>query len=208
MSRFNPDPIPADFTEVAPSSYVAELMTRYGVVRDTILRWCKEAGITVPKHKREPEPAPADLAECAKKFHFKGLVRHYGRTDKVVRRWLLETEIKPRSFNFVDASKKQWQENPIRPRVEPKLPKPLKGRLILPGGPRQAPRDTSREGDAADYLKRWFVPVYRCTAEGVLHSRPHPTHYRLGNMIVTTEDMLATAKRKGWNPLAWTEVAA
>lgn len=203
-----PVPMPADFPKRALTTCPTSLKRHYGVGWRTIDRWALESGVTPPsgKHFSEKKPAPADLAANARKMHFEGLCRHYGKNQRLMRRWLNELGVAARSFNASAQAKKQWEENPIRPRTERK-PSP-KGRTVLPAGVRQAPRDSSRAGDAADYLKRWFVPVYRCDDKGELHHRGTSTHYRLGSAIVTTEAMLETAKRKGWNPDAWMEIAA
>ena len=63
--------------------------------------------------------------------------------------------------------------------------------------------DSSVSGRAADYLKRYFVPV--CKSETVGKT---PGSYIVGHMgMLPTDEMIALAKRKGFDPQEWARVA-
>ncbi len=210
-------PAPDDFQTLAPTMTCSEIMRHYRVSWPNVKRWCRQLGVTPKPQARFEHPVPVDFKAMAAKMHVNGLKRHYGHNDRLIRRWLKVAGVEARPFNASDATKKQWEEKPIRPRAaKPRnrgkqaegMRRPVKGRVVFPVRPRQAPRDASTVGDAADYLKRWFVPVYRCNERGNLVQTTNPTHFRIGNAIVSTEEMLERARRKGWNPHAWMELQA
>lgn len=70
-------------------------------------------------------------------------------------------------------------------------------------------RCLSHSDKAAEYLRRHDrTQVFRCTSAG----RPDPrgNHYRygFGHVVLTDEELVAKAERKGWLPDAWRELAA
>lgn len=61
-------------------------------------------------------------------------------------------------------------------------------------------------GKAAEFLRVYDrVPMYRCDADG--KPKPQGDHWRYGNAVLTDDETIAKATRKGWNADAWKALA-
>jgi hypothetical protein len=67
----------------------------------------------------------------------------------------------------------------------------------------RASRDTSRAGDAAEYLRR-YGPVYRCDVKG--RANPRADYWMRGSTVLTDNDIIERAERNGWKPDLWREI--
>lgn len=75
-----------------------------------------------------------------------------------------------------------------------------------------APLDTGPKDcldDAAAYVRcKDGTQVYRCDKSGVPMRGGAYFKYGFGSLILTSEELMAKAERKGYNPKAWQELAA
>lgn len=181
-------PVPEGFAHYAATETVAQLTKRYAAGTKAIARWRRETGAATPARRpRLVSPAPNDLAECARRMNISKLAEHFGCARVTVRKWLMETGAS------ADTSFRRGLPN-----------------LGAMGRPKAAPitqnRDTSRAGQAADFLRQ-FGPVIRCNASG--HYDPKGNHWRRrSSNILCADEIIARAVRNGWNPDAWREVRA
>lgn len=91
-------PVPDDFAEAAKTLGVKGLCARYQSHRTTILRWAKEANVTLIKISGSVAraiPVPDDFAERAKEMNVVMLKRHYNVVSYTVYRWIKETGVQP-----------------------------------------------------------------------------------------------------------------
>lgn len=181
-------PMPDDFREVAPGKSVNALMEIYSCGPGPIARWRKEAGIeavravTAPKSpRRETRAVPDSFALVARGMTMKQLRERFGASESLVRRWCAEAGVEPRRAGYAYFRQ-------VQPRALPDA------------------RDCSRAGLAAQYLQK-FGSVVRCDAEGRVD--PRGTHWlRGGRFVLTDEEIMDRARRNGWDPDAWMEIAA
>lgn len=189
-------PIPEDFAQQAASKSQKELREHYSVSWEICRRWYKEAGIPPAPRSVRPEyiPAPADFVEMCAKLYPAALARHYGVSHEKISRWIADTGALPRAYR--------------RPKPQPiKRAKPSpKGRMALPAAPRQAAAPSGQEEEAAQFLRRFYPFVFHCNERGGANLKGK--FWRCGNTVLTPEELIERAKRKGWNPSAWMEIAA
>lgn len=69
---------------------------------------------------------------------------------------------------------------------------------------RPAPPSDRHAEAAADHLRR-FAPVFRCTSGGRADQKGD--WYCFGRTLLTPQELIARAKRKGFDPDAWQRVA-
>lgn len=186
---------PADFADIAPTMSIIQLKRRYKTGGDTILRWASETGVEPRrgtfKVKRD---VPADFAERCAEMRLFQLREHYSATAPTLKRWMAETGARPLVH----------QKQPPAPK-----PRPRSEHIRLPGNPlsRIPERDISREGQAAEHLRRWFPNVHRCDEKGQFSLKGK--FWRCGmSDPLTGPELIEKAKRKGFDPDAWMKVAA
>lgn len=183
-------PIPADFAQVAHGMSMAQLKKRYSCRSESITRWRAEAGVQpLAPGGRAPEcvptPVPDDFAQIAPTLRMFSLCAHFARSPRIVRRWIAETGIRP-------------MERPAAPKRNVST-RPM-GMVVKI---HHDPRDHSAAGQAADYLRR-YGPVARCNAGG--RYDPKGDHWRRGSTVLAADEIIARAKRQGWQPDAWKRV--
>lgn len=64
--------------------------------------------------------------------------------------------------------------------------------------------DGTLAGRASDFLKRWFIPVFRVSA---INPKADPDLYRVGRKLVTRTELVEMARAKGFTPDEWSKVA-
>lgn len=177
-------PMPDDFRDVAPGRTVNQLQKIYGCGPEAVKRWREEAGIaacvTGPTGKA-PRAIPDSFALVARGMTMKQLRERFSASETLVRRWCAEAGVEPRRAGYAH---------------------------FRQPGPRPLPdaRDQSRAGMAAQFLQK-FGSVVRCDAEGRVD--PRGTHWlRGGRFVLTDEEIMDRARRNGWDPDAWMEIAA
>jgi len=160
----------------------------------------------VPRNPREAEAVlmplramPDDFKEHLHETQGQLRVR-YSTGPRMVRRWLTEAGV------IVGLKRNGWTTGTLDGlRVNPPRQRgPIRAarhRVDVKSFLPQA--DSSVSGRAADFLKRYFVPV--CKSETVGKT---PGSYIVGHMgMLPTDEMIALAKRKGFDPSAWSRVA-
>lgn len=184
--KLPPKPVPADFAHFAAIETVEQLVKRYQRGTSQIARWRREISAGGPSIRpaRPPKSLPEDFVEVAPRLSTRELVERFGVCKVTVLKWCARAGVTPRQV------------------------KPGPATLGAMGRAKAAPiaqhRDTSRAGQAADYLRR-FGPVVRCDAVGRFN--PTGTHWRRGSSILTADEVIQRAERNGWNPDAWRMVA-
>jgi hypothetical protein len=190
-------PMPADFAAVAPTKTFLQLRLHYRAGAGVISRWLSEAGVECLRVRPSWElvPPPADFAEIAPTMTRSELTRHYDASQRAVRRWLKTTGIEPakRSSAVTGyrkapvAQKRNW----------------IRRDLVI--SQNHVTRDDSLEGRAADHL-RAFAPVYRCDERGRF-AGGGPS-WRYGSVVITGEELVERAIRRGFDPEAWRAIPA
>lgn len=179
-----PQPVPADFSVNAQRETVDLLMKRYQVGTEKIARWRRECGLSVVR----AIPIPEGFADAAPTLTVAQMEERYGVTRVTINKWCLQFGVKP------------------APGVRGPAGVPSLGAM---GRAKPAPlnqhRDTSRAGQAADYLRQ-YGPVIRCNPAG--HYDPKGNHWRRGSTVLCADEVIARAIRNGWNPDAWKALAA
>lgn len=183
-----PRSIPEDFPIHAATETVDQLMKRYGCGTVAIARWRREAlaAGTLTRSARDLKPLPDDFAAAAANLTDRDVLERYAISKPTLRKWCAKAGVVLRKA--------------------PRIPPPNLGGMGRPkAAPFAAHRDHSRAGQAADYLRR-YGPVIRCKADGTFD--PKGDHWRRGAAILTADEVIARARRNGWNPDAWKDLAA
>lgn len=181
-------PVPAEFAEYAVTEGGAALRARFSCSSWTITRWRAETGIPAPSNHVRYKPVkcahPEDFPARAPMMTRRDLAAHYRRSTDTIRRWLSEAGVdaKPAPKLKLVTGRADRQFTPIVTTL----------------------RDMSQVGQAVDYLRK-FGPVSRCFATGRLD--PQGDHWRRGSAILTDAEIIGRARRNGWNPDAWRQVA-
>lgn len=174
--------IPADFAERWHNTSQAELAAHYKRATGTISLWVKRLGLvrTASSTTGINRPRPADFMAVQAGLTIQQIMLRYGVGRDVVRRWLADSGIDRQQL-----------------------------RLIKPNAYLTAPidrvaRDSSRAGQAADFLRR-FGAVYRCNERGGADVKGN--RWRRGSAILTDAELIERAERNGWDADAWKRVA-
>lgn len=208
---------PEGFDERAPHMTTAEMRKEWACGNDAILRWLAEIGI-----KRAPtraQPIPDGFADVAAHWTSADLQRHFGLSEHVVTRMrkVLGIDVRHRGNamaipdGFPSVARTMSGSflcerfgvgmNTIR-RWRNEL-----GIVVQPGrrGVIRAPGTHSIEDSAANYLRR-TAPVWRCRSDGQFDHRGN--NWRFGRAVLTGEDLIERARRKGFDPDAWRRIGA
>jgi choline dehydrogenase-like flavoprotein len=184
-------PPPADFRAFFDTgAKVQEMRRRWNVGWDALSRWFDETGTPRRVARIDAKPVPIDFMAVAPTLLKKDLIAHYGTHQTVVNRWLRETGAHTKS---------RWADD-----VKPPPP-PRQRQVRPPITPRPAAPKTGRAEEAAQYLRRYTF-VFRCHSGGC--AAQNGLFWRYGNTVLTTAELIARAKRHGFNPDAWREIAA
>jgi len=173
-----------------------ELADHYGVVFSTIESALARKGLEA---KRAPNYIDRstynDIAEMCKVMTVRQLTEHYGRSEDAVRKALAK-----RGLSAV------YVRNPLHMRKE-KQRKAVQKNYTDNWGkrPQVSGRVETYADQAANFLRKECA-VYRCKEDG----KPDWTasHWRFGRRVMTEEELINTAKRKGWNGDQWGSMAA
>ena len=173
-------PCPPDFAELAPGMMHKGLMAHYGAGTDTVRRWAVECDVVIggSVDRSKARRLPDGFALVAPTMTMRELRLRYHACHSVIYRWLDEAGVHARKPTH-------WNQ---------------RGSSLRP-----VTKDGSRAGIAAEYLRR-FGPVYRCDKLG----RPDAKGklWRRGSAILGDDELIDRARRNGWNPDAWREIAA
>lgn len=186
-------PMPDDFLDHIHRSY-GQLARHYAAGYSTLCRWIRESGIdrshVVPDRKT---PLPEDYVTRTARLSERAAARLCGASKDTIKRWDSETGI-IRPKRSPRKSRAVVKEGPVRrvSTVPTFMTQPVDRPYV----------DISPAGQAADYM-RHFIPVYRCTALGravdaLIDGKPNrdATHWRCGNAIVTSAELIERAESK------------
>lgn len=186
--------LPADFAAVAPTLTLTRLKEHYGAGRETILRWCGDAGVETRKERRKAlAPPPPHFAQRAPTMLRTELLQHYRTSARTIDRWLKETGAEPLRRESRRVSTPAYQRATI---AQKRKWNHRDGTLAIAA----LNRDTSTEGQAADHLRR-FAPVYRCDEQGQMDAKGD--YWRFGVPVLTGAELIERARRHGFNADAW-----
>lgn len=189
-------PIPADFAEKNAVMSDNAMAQYYKCGGSLPARWRKELGIP-PKHTRlggsNKFPTPADFKEYAPGKTLQQLCDHYNLGFDTIRRM--------RKEEGIAAQPAGWSGR----KLNPAKPAHLVRNAYLTMPVDRTTRDASRAGMAAEFLRR-DAPVYRCRPLGAADAQG--THWRYGRVVLTDDEVIERAERKGWAPSAWMKVQA
>lgn len=191
-------PAPDDFATFAPGKTCLELEAHYRAAQKTIARWRRETGVRAATHKERAQgmvrQAPPQFANMAPTMTIAALSAHFRAGRARVRRWLAELDIEPgkRSYpSYVPHLRRASNRNPLGS---------LKTQDFGAHG------DGSLAQRAVDECLRHYAPVYRCDEAGKQDC--HGRFWRVGSAVLTDDEIVARAQRKGWDADAWRRVAA
>jgi hypothetical protein len=174
--------VPDDWAQVAPTMYCIGLRKHYDTSFDAIERWARETGIQ-PMRAEGPRRVPADWAERCSCTTRSELQTVYGVGETTIARWVRESGVYPLGPK---------RQNPRR-KWNPTTQKAILVQNI----------DTSLVGRAAQYLRKW-MPVYNAS---VADPKASKDEWICGRTRLTTQDLIAKAESKGFDPREWTRAA-
>lgn len=180
-------PAPDDFSRYASIETVAQLVKRYGVGTKKVARWRREVdAASPPRPTRITKPMPEGFAMAAPNLTLAEICARFGIGRTTVKKWCADAKVKPATprRTYAGASSAMGRAKPAMTALN---------------------RDTSRAGQAADFLRR-FGPVVRCDEAG--RYKPDGDHWRRGSTVLTADEVIARAVRNGWQPDAWKALAA
>lgn len=174
----------AQFPIPVPAGYDPELPLReqarlHGVSRTTAHRWRREVGYT---GAGGTIGAWSERDLYLLRTNFKAMT--YTQLSELLGRSSLAIRVKANSIGL-----KKAQGNFSRD-----------SRAVFHGQRAQGAADM-----AAQHLRR-DAPVFRCDADGA--ANPKGKCWRFGTIVLTEDEMIAKAERKGWRQDAWRELAA
>lgn len=177
-------PVPDDFREHAGSISNSEAMERWRCKKDVLTRWRKETGIRAPLRNggMNRKPMPPSFRLMAPRMTMKQARAHYGCSQAKIAEWAKEAGIQlRRAASHVPPGPRQTIQKPTN-------------------------RDMSLAGRAVSECLQRVGPVLRCDALG--HPLEDGFFWNRGGHVLTDDDVIARAKRLGWEPDAWMKVAA
>lgn len=161
-----------------PAMPIRKAMTVHGVAKMTIIRWRKRTGVT-PTGQPE-EWSDAEMLALRTNFH----AMTYSQLCEILPgRSHLAIKTKANSIGLRKASG-NWGHN--------------HGRKF------EGQRSQGHADMAAQHLRR-EAPVFRCNKDGT--ANPKGKCWRYGNTVLTEEELIAKAERKGWDGQAWRNIA-
>lgn len=209
-------PRPDDFEAMWQTMPFSKLREHYKTGSDNIQRWLGEIGYTI---ERNPgRPIPDDFAEVAPTLTVGQAVERFKVNVQRLYKWERATGVQCRRAHRESRGGRKPRVPAARKVREPARKKAVEFVRAAPPphkvhtaratslrdhGPQ---RDMSRAGQAADFLKK-YAPVYRCNDVGA--QSIGGKFWRYGNSLPLTDaELVERATRKGFDPDAWSRVAA
>lgn len=194
MKTKNTRPMPEDFPIHGKVETQKQLMLRYGCGTKAISRWRKQCGFThhnAPAVK--PKPIPETFASACEVMTSRQVCEHFGIGISTMWKWCAKAGARPYREPKQLTAKRALYAGKGRPK-----------RRDFGGIASSVHRDDSEAGRAANFLRR-LGPLFRCDAQG--HQLQDGFFWNRGGHILTDEDIIARAQRKGWNPEQWRALA-
>lgn len=212
-------PRPDGFDERAPHTPTRQLARDYRCDHSTAIRWLAEIGIV--REQSLPTPMPDGFAEVAAEWTSMRLESHFDLSAHVVQRFRRVLGIhvgngrreRPAPPGFAEASEgssvhalaERFGVSTTQiGRWRRRLGLVSACRYNRPTAAMQAPVAHCDEDLAARHL-RCDAAVYRCRDDG--HADPRGEYWRYGRIVLTPADMIARARRKGFDPDEWRRIA-
>lgn len=178
-------PAPDDFAQVAPTMLIEQIKAHYHCHAVTLKRWFAETGVQPAKgFRRTPPPprqskdTPDDFAQIAPTMLARDLCIHYQTGRHTLRRWLRESGVSTLKY--------------VQPKKAAPKPKRIDRKTGLHGSNiHSIRRVTDIYQDAVATLQRAGWRVCRCNERGGADDKG--THYRVGILTLTPDEMLAKA---------------
>jgi transposase len=172
--------IPVDFLEYLGAHSQEDTAAHFRLNISTVQRWARQLGFqrTDPLTVSKGQP-PAWWDHDVPNMTRDEVMRRARVGRTVATRWAMETGVCWKRQTGITFSHKH---KPQPPKV-----------------------DMSLAGRAADYLRpRW--PSHRCTEDG--QQDINGSFWRFGSAILTGDEVIARAERRGFDPQAWARIAA
>ena len=175
-----PIPVPADFD---PSIPLRTAAARYGVSRFTLSRWRREVGYRGKPGAMEPW-LPVEDQQLKANFNtlsYGEIAALIGRTASAVKSRAIQLGLRKASTQFQRDSRIKFEGQRA------------KGLVDL----------------AAEHVRcHDRVAIFRCDSDGAPNPKGDRWKYGFGSLVLTDDEMIAKAERKGWRPDAWKELRA
>lgn len=179
-------PIPKDFAEYMATHSQESAAEHYSMSISTVQRMCKDIGfrrqpgaLTGSTVRRHSRPLPEWFMSEASTMTRDEIAARAKVTRKVVDRWVGETGVKCKVAQRFNFKK----QNTVPERKA----------------------DMSLAGRSADFLRpRW--PNYRCNEDG--QQNFNGKYWRFGTAVLTADEVIERAKRRGFDADAWMRIAA
>ncbi|MEH3121197.1 MAG: helix-turn-helix domain-containing protein [Sphingomonas phyllosphaerae] len=187
---------------VAAGKIAREIAAEMGRSRESIIRVVSRRGLGAwACGKPDLKPVPEGFADAWAEHPQAELRKIYNASSSTVQRWVTICGLqRPRGRNVRPAAKPE----PFVRQPAPKRPARVVNRVTAPID--RPHLDNTLAGRAADYLRR-FGPVTRCNEAG--RYDPNGMFWsRGGSYPLNAEEIVSRARRNGWNPEAWQQVAA
>jgi hypothetical protein len=188
-------PVPADFAKWAKVETNEQLKVRYCTGSGALARWRNETGIHGKGRKgcrpTNYKPTPADFAELAPTMTRRELMHRFGIGDFVLKRWLHEARTDYRAEEVRSARVRAARSRPAAHYGSHK-------NYVLDS------RDGGIHSRAQSFLQR-IGPVFRCTETG--QPSPRGSHFMVWGRVLTPDDMMERAKRRGFDSDEWRRAA-
>lgn len=176
--------IPADFSEYARGKDWRQLTTHYKISRSTLTLWRRETAIAegrrVPWSDEDDNYLRANYGRSA----IADVASYLGRSPE-------STKSRAR---FLGIQRRRtppqlWKTSDRMPKVSGRV----KGVADM----------------AAEFIRGYDrVAIYRCDPDGRPNPKASHWKYGFGSVVLTENELLAKAERKGWSPDEWKRLAA
>lgn len=190
---------------VAAGKTAREIGKVFGRTRESVVRIVSRHNLGKWAHgPTDMKPVPDGFAEMWAKHPQKELCRIYRASSTAVQRWVTQSGLKRPSHVRVKPKVPKAVVAASAPVPRAKRPARIVNRVTAPID--RPHLDNTLPGRAAEFLRR-FGPVTRCNAAG--RYDPNGAFWsRSGSLPLNAEEVVARARRNGWNPDAWQQVAA
>lgn len=182
----NPIPlaIPADFISFAENKGWRAIAARYGVSRETITKWRREAALSKGARPGWSAEEDAYLTAHYRTAAMPDIAEHLGRSVNAVKSRARALGIQVSTFRQHFGFTRDRKPN-------------VSGRV-------QSSADM-----AAGFIRAHDrAAVYRTNQDGAPNPKGDHWKYGYGSLVLTEDELIAKAERKGWRADEWKRLAA
>ncbi len=194
-------PIPTDWADVAPGMSSTALQRHYKASWRTIAAWVKASGISRPPYVDSTRrPLPDDFEElCLSGMTRAELEATYQCSNSPITRWLGMVSAEAREA-VNQAGYRSHRQKAVQQAIKSR--KTGFVRDLSPTNIQRAPVGNVEQ--AMRYLQRFGA----CYPRSIHMKALEGYTFVLRPGVLSGDDIVAEAKRRGWNPDAWREVRA